>query len=247
VIHALISWLLTHRDTWLRKLWYVSGFLVSQKGMDFYLWIVLSLASAVWKRKKKSPLLILERCSYFLSPYSLPLTYPPPTQDASTPSWARFHRSTCSLAKCVPSVALQGLQCCSPCPACSPAGAGDRLPDQWLWSDDTSMWTPGGLQYWLITGKFVFMIRDHICIHQEKQISQGTPEPQLHTHTESLSNSLNLWSFKATPMQSRPHLGPGLKAAIFQAGSQGSEHGSSFLSFHAPPPGAASGPKTRAL
>lgn len=87
---------------WLRKLWYVSGFLVSQKGMDFYLWIVLSLASAVWKRKKKSPLLILERCSRFLSPYSLPLTYPPPTQAATTPSWAKFHRSTCSLAKWCP-------------------------------------------------------------------------------------------------------------------------------------------------
>ena len=47
------------------------------------------------------------------------------------------------LGKVVPSVALQGRQCCSPCPACAPAGAGDRLPDQRLWSDDTSMWTPG--------------------------------------------------------------------------------------------------------
>ena len=83
-------------------------------------------------------------------------------------------------------MALQGLQCCSPCPACSPAGAGDRLPDQWLWSDDTSMWTPGGLQYWLITGKFVFMIRDHICIHQEKaNFTRYSRAPVAHTHRVS--------------------------------------------------------------
>ena len=184
---------------WLRKLWYVSGFLVSQKGMDFYLWIVLSLASAVWKRKKKSPLLILERCSRFLSPYSLPLTYPPPTQAATTPSWAKFHRSTCSLAKCVPSVALQGRQCCSPCPACAPAGAGDRLPDQRLWSDDTSMWTPGApitgssqpsLFSWLETtfvairkSKFHKVLQSPSCTHTHRvsfklaefMILQGNP------------------------------------------------------------------------
>ena len=98
-------------------------------------------------------------------------------------------------------------------------------------SDDTSMWNPGGLQHWLIRGKFVFMIRDHICIHQEKVNFTMYPRaPAAHTHTESLSNSLNLWSFKAAPMKSRPHLGPGLKAAIFKAGSQGSKHRSSFTS-----------------
>ena len=135
---------------WLRELWHVSGFLVLQKGMDFYLWIVLSLASAVWKRKKNITSSHSGKMQSLPVPLFPTLNLPSTNPRCHHTLLGQIHRSTCAWARCLPSVALQGPQCCCPCPACASAGARGQAP-RWMavecWLLHVDPWGPPALAH----------------------------------------------------------------------------------------------------
>lgn len=152
---------------------------------------------------EKSPLLILERCNHFLSPLSPPRTQPLPTQDTTAPQDAPIHFIYMSLGE-MPSFpgsprpwGHSSTPCVCTCRAPAP-GTGSQI------NGCGATTPPRGLQGSYGTcsseGSLFSRFKDHICIHQEKQISQAAPEPKLHIHTISQSHWIYNFGFsKAVP------------------------------------------------